>query len=99
MILSSSLIFKNDIDIPIIIDTKEDLTTATKISIKVRKPDGTDFEWIGTLYQTTKIKYMTVDGDLDQAGTYKIQGYAEIPPARKGRTETISFKVKDYFAS
>lgn len=72
-------IYKDSIGVQIILDTKEDLTLADEVSIKVKKPGGTAVGWVGAVYQVTKIKYVTEEDDLDLAGDYKLQAYVDFP--------------------
>ena len=71
-----SKVYINTEGILIKVETGIDLSGATKVSLKVRKPSGTEVEWIGTA-DGTKITYITQTGDLDEAGLYKIQAYIE----------------------
>lgn len=66
-------IFKGDIGTAIILDTGEDLTSASAFKIQCRKPSGTSVDWTGIQYQTTMIKYTTVAGDLNEDGDYQLQ--------------------------
>ena len=51
------------------LDTFVDLSTASDIEIKYKKPDGTAGSWTGTVTETTKIKYDVAGATiLDQAG-------------------------------
>jgi hypothetical protein len=76
-----------------------DISTASTLKILVQKPDKTEVEWTATQYQdTTKIEYSTVDGDLDQKGTYKIQAYvAWHLPASEHKGETTTIRVYEGF--
>ena len=76
------------------LDTLMDIHTATKSSIKVLKPDGSNTEWIGSItgISNTIITYTTVSGDLDKSGKYKLQSYVEMPDW-KGRGETVTLDV------
>jgi hypothetical protein len=86
----------NAIGVEIIIETCLDISEATKVAIKVEKPDGTEEEWAGEILGTTQIKYITVDGDLDQAGKYYIQAYVETVTST-GYGTTTSFNVTGLF--
>lgn len=71
------------------------ISTATVKQILYKKPDGTvltktaDFSTNGS---DGKIKYVTVVGDLDAAGTWSIQGYVEMP-AGKWHSDISQFEV------
>lgn len=89
-------IYKGDIGTVIIVDTGVDLTTATKCALKIKKPDKTTTEWVGEQSDTTKIKYTIIEGDLDQAGKYRVQSYVEFADW-EGSGETTYFRVYDVF--
>ena len=68
--------FVGDVGVEIFIDTDLDLTDASALSIRYRKPDGTDGEWPATVYQKDGefgIRRITQTGDLDQAGVWELQ--------------------------
>ena len=69
-------IYVNTHGIRLSIDTKMDLTDATKVAIKVKKPDGTEIEWPG-FKNGQYIEYLIGENDLDIPGYYKIQAYVE----------------------
>lgn len=76
-------------------DNVVDLSSATVLHIIFRKPDSTSITVDANLYTDGTdgtIYYNVVDGDLDQSGIYKIQGYVEIG-AGAFYSSTGSFKV------
>jgi hypothetical protein len=89
--------YVNDYGTELIVDTDSDITTATVTKLIVRKPiSGKVVEWVGTIYDTTKIKYVITSGDWDEAGIYFLQAYVELPNW-KGRGSTAQFIVEDAF--
>lgn len=81
----------------IYVDTDIDLTSATSTKLLVQKPSGEEVEWTATKTvdehgETTRLKYTTVSGDLDEEGFYKIQSYATIG-TWTGKGKTTSFKI------
>jgi len=86
----------NAIGVEIIIETCLDITEATKTVLEIEKPDGTKEEWVGEIYNTTQIKYITTDGDLDQSGKYYVQAYVETVTST-GYGTTTSFNVTGLF--
>ena len=54
-----SQFYLGDIGTEIIVDVCSDISTATLVSLKVMKPDGTEHTWVGTVYQTQYIRYIT----------------------------------------
>lgn len=71
-----------------ILATGQDLTHATKLGIKVVRPDGTAIMWNASVATQDEngnlltpadgyLSYTTVEGDLDLSGTYYLQAYVE----------------------
>lgn len=77
----SDTIFVGDKGTEIILDTTEDISTATLVQIRAVKPDATVTSWTGAIYLTTKVKYTSnlVTSDFDQNGTWVLQAYVEMP--------------------
>jgi hypothetical protein len=72
-----------------------DISSASALSIFIRKPNGTILTRVGTLETDGtdgKMYYITVAGDLDAAGSYKIQGQVVLPSGSY-YTSTATFKV------
>ena len=76
----------------IIIDCDADISSATLRQIKVRRPDGSKTTWPAVADGDTAIKYVTLAGDIDQAGVWKLQPYIEMP-SWQGRGTTVSLSV------
>jgi hypothetical protein len=83
----NSYIHENDIGTKLLIKVTDDgkivnLENATTLVILVKKPDGTlltlpaELETDG---KDGKMYYITVAGDIDVAGNYKIQGRVTLP--------------------
>lgn len=66
-------VYVGAVDIDIILDTKLDLSQSVDLKIHYEKPNGDRGEWAATVTETTKLKHVTVQGDLDTAGTWKFQ--------------------------
>jgi len=81
-----------EINFPIVIDLGVDITSATGEVLYVVKPDGTEVTWTPTIYNTNYLRYLTVDGDLNIAGTYKVQPYI-VHDSVTGRRKDGEFKV------
>ena len=59
-----------------------DLTTATELTYKLKKPSGAIVTKTATLSgsgSAGKIRYTFVSGDLDELGTWKVQGHVVLP--------------------
>ena len=96
----SSQIHKDDIGTKLLLTvtddgTAVDISSASSLSVFIRKPDGTVLTRTGTLNTTGtdgKMYYITLAGDLDAAGHYKIQGKV-ILPSGTFFTSISTFKV------
>lgn len=72
------------------------IDSATLMRMIFRKHDGAILEKPASF--TTdgldgKLQYVTVEGDLDQAGEWKVQAYVELP-SWKGHSKEGSFTVR-----
>jgi hypothetical protein len=69
--------FVGDVGTVITLEVGLDLTSADTTNIRVKKVSPThDIEtvyWEGDVFDTTKIKYVTEEGDFDVPGVYKLQ--------------------------
>ena len=65
------------------LDAGEDITTATVLQIKYKKPDGTTGAWTAVVSGTDYAVYTTqLADDLDQLGKWLIQLYVEMGGAK-----------------
>jgi len=80
------------------IDMGQDVSAATAVMLKVRKPDGTQDEWTAEADEgdNDKIVYTTAENDLDQAGEYLIQPYLTFT-AWEGLCDTVRIDVSPPF--
>jgi hypothetical protein len=72
-----------------------DLSDAISLSLFIKKPDGTVLNRVATLNSDGtdgKIKYITVSGDLDVAGVYKLQAKVALSSG-SFYSSTDTFKV------
>jgi len=75
--------------------TALDLSSASTLQIILKSPSGTAKTKSALLYTDGtdgKIQYTTVDGDLDEVGTWRIQANVTISGATH-RSNVTSFKV------
>jgi|TARA_R100000008_G_scaffold76973_1_gene57146 hypothetical protein len=85
----ASQIHVNDIGTQLIGTVKDsgaivDISSASSITMIIKKPDQTTSTKTASFNSDGsdgKMKYVTVSGDLDQAGNYKIQGKVVIGSA------------------
>ena len=90
-------IYVGDIGTEIILDALTDISSQTVLQIKYKKPDKTTGFWPASVQDTTKAKYVTAEGDLDQAGTWQLQIYVELSGGWKGHGEATKLVVSDLF--
>ena len=88
--------YVGDIGTQIILDTGENLATATDQAIKVKKPSGVEDVWDGTVVETTKVSHNTGTGDFDESGIYKLQAYVEMP-AWSGHGGMVAIRVSPLY--
>lgn len=96
----SEKIYKGEVGKVFRLDTKINITQASVMKFKLRKPDGSEgTDWTGINYGTTKMQYTTTSAnDLDQAGDWQCQAYVEM----NGKIywgRTTQFTVHDQFES
>ena len=93
--MSKNKIYKGDIGTEFIIDTGSDITESSVHRIIVMRPKAkSPIIWEATVVETTKLRYVTIDGDINKAGNWKIQSYVVIP-GWSGHGETVEFPVYD----
>ena len=88
--------FVGDVGTDIIVNCGVNITGATGTKILYYKPSGVSGEWTADVYQSNYLKYTTVAGDFDEAGTYRIQAKLTLT-GWTGRGETDMFKVYNVF--
>lgn len=86
-------VYIDDVGTEIILDTGSSLAGATATEIIVHKPDGTVTEWAGSVYESTKIRYIAQPGDLDTAGRYRLQARIALP-TWEGHGGTVELIVR-----
>lgn len=75
----------------------EDVSSATTMQIKLRKPSGTVLTKTASFYTDGtdgKIKYVTESGDLDEVGVWYIQALVVVSDGTFS-TNSVSFKVHE----
>jgi hypothetical protein len=70
-----------------------DLATATALHVAFRKPDGASASRAATSPSAGVVRYVTVAGDLDQPGRWKVQAHV-VTTAGDWHTSVGVFKVK-----
>lgn len=84
--------YKETVGTDIIVNIGEDITGATNTKLKVQKPDGTEVEWIASIYNTNYLKYTVQENDWNQWGTYKVHSYLTIN-GWTGHGDCVTFTV------
>lgn len=80
----------------ILLDTKTDITGATGVVMKVKKPDNSEVEWASAQHNTTFVKYTTIADDLNMPGIYRLQTYFTLS-GWTGRGETAEWEIHPHF--
>jgi len=90
-------VFVGDIGTKFTLDTEHDLVAcgATVTKIYVRKPNGIEVIWDGTIENTSYVYYITEENDLDISGTWRFQVYVEMP-GWKGRGEEATKEINKH---
>jgi hypothetical protein len=89
-------IFINTVGLTIEINMVNTIVGATSLALNIKKPNGTIVIWVPEIYDSTKLRYLTVAGDLDQAGNYNIQP-SFVLGGWSGKGEVVSLSVADLF--
>ncbi len=74
-----------------------DISTATTKTITFEKPDGITITRAGSFVTDGTdgvLEYVSVDGDLDIGGNWRLQAYADIG-GWAGHSDIVNFKVYD----
>lgn len=74
-----------------------DISAASTKTITFEKPDGTTMVKAGSFVTDGTdgvLEYVSVDGDLDIGGDWRLQGYADIG-SWAGHSDIVKFKVFD----
>jgi hypothetical protein len=90
------------LEVKAFVGDSRDISAATDVKFLVQKPDGTEVEWSaeaitedgddGAYY----IRHITEAGDLDQAGTYRLQA-AFVLGSWDGPGETFRWEIYDEY--
>jgi len=73
-----SRVFKGDIGTKIKLNSGQDISSASKIQIRFKKPGGTKGVWAAVLEGTQYGYYILKSGDMDENGVWEVQLYVEI---------------------
>ena len=83
--------FVGDIGLVVFLDCGQDVSAATGLLMKVKKPDETTTDWSASLSGTNYIKYTIQAGDLNQSGDFRIQAQFTLGSwVGRGRTAVLT---------
>lgn len=91
-------IYQNQSSLRITATTGVDISGATALAIKYRKPSGTEGSWTATESDATEgiIYYDLVDeNDLDEVGAWAIWGHVTFSDGRSAPGEPFTLTVKE----
>ena len=88
-------IFAGSVGKEFVVETFMNLSSATLLQLRVKRPDKSVDLWTGVVYQTTKIRYVTGLNDLTSADAGKnyLQAYVE-QGSYKDYGKVTSFEIK-----
>ena len=69
--------YVGDVGIEIVLDVGADISGASALKIKYTRPNGDANDWDAGEKTATSLCYVTKAGDLNNAGIWKLQAYAE----------------------
>ena len=76
----------------ILLDTKQDISVATSVSISAKTPKGEVRSWSGAVVETTKVQYVTTAETFSEPGTWTLQAVV-VTPAGRWRGESVELRV------
>ena len=87
-------LYQNDVGTRFEVNLGVDLTEATLVQLKVKKP-STEMVWDATTDDAEHglVYYVTQDGDLSEAGTYYLCSSVEFSDGSTFTGETVTFNV------
>ena len=87
------MIYKGQAYFTIELDTLIDLSGASSPVINYKKPSGVVGEWTAVV-SGTKLTYEVAEGDINQAGIWRLQGECIID-SRTAKTDAVNLVVKN----
>ncbi len=89
------MIHKGQVGAIVRLTSSTDISGATGLAIRYRKPSGATGSWTATLSGTTALQYTTEAGDLDESGIWRFQGYATYTGDTDDYTNQVSGTVSE----
>lgn len=92
-------LFTNDVGIVFRVWAKTDISLASSILIKVKKPDGTVVSWTASVANDNDYYavYTSASGDLDSNGDYLLSLYVTFPDGSIYTGETALITIYNQF--
>lgn len=87
-------VYTSDFGTVVDLDVGEDISDATTLQIKAKKPSGATTTWTATLEGTSTVRYVLESGDLDQDGIWLLQARV-VSPDGTWLGETVRMRVYD----
>jgi hypothetical protein len=94
--MTTDKIYVGDIGTEIVLDLGINVSGASTLNMKVKKPSGVVVTWTAVVDGGTLIKHVCEAGDLDRAGIYLIQAFVAIG-GFSGHSVTVEVPVYDRF--
>lgn len=88
---------KNEVGVPLRVETTLDLSAASSTKLRVRKPDGKLVDWTDGTVDGSAITYLTKAGDLDKVGPYVIVAHVEYASGAERDGPPATLNVKEVF--
>lgn len=88
-----SKVYLNQSNLSLILDTEVDLAGATTTEIKYIKPDGTEGAFVGSIYDSTNVKYDFTGTELDQISCWIFWAYVIFSDGRNAPGEPVTMQV------
>lgn len=80
----------------IVLDTEDDITGATELQIVGKMPNGDPIEWDAVVEGTTKVKYVTQEGDHGEVvGNIEVMSRVASPAGRWTGNDVVKIPVVD----
>jgi hypothetical protein len=86
---------RGDIGTAIDCNMRINISTATVLQVKYKKPSGAAGVWTGTLTGTESVRFVTILNSIDEAGYWSIQPYIEMA-TWKGHGRMQQVMVEDH---
>lgn len=89
-------VYFGDIGTAVVLDVGQDITAATAQSIEVRKPDSSTVSWPASVFENSKLRFVSLVGTFDAAGEWRLQAKVTLPTGT-WRGDAVALKVRAPF--